>query len=107
MAIPTAAEPLAARPARFRSLLPIYLAHATTHLYIGLYPAVLFTLHGTFSVSYGVLGGVFTVAMLVYGLLSLPTGLILNRVSPLLVVRLVQTMVPMVMLQPTLTALYL
>jgi MFS family permease len=40
-------------------------------------------------VSYGVLGAVFTAAMLVYGLLSLPTGLILNRVSPLVIVRLV------------------
>ena len=35
------------------------------------------------------LGAVFTAAMLVYGLLSLPTGLILNRISPLVVVRLV------------------
>jgi len=71
------------------SLLPVYLAHATTHLYIGLFPAVLFMLRETFSTSYGTLGAVFTAAMLAYGLLSLPTGLILNRVSPLLVVRLV------------------
>ena len=71
------------------SLLPIYLAHATTHLYIGLFPAVLFMLRETFSASYGTLGAVFTAAMLAYGLLSLPTGLILNRVSPLTVVRLV------------------
>jgi len=67
----------------------VYLAHATTHLYIGLFPAVLFMLRETFSASYGTLGAVFTAAMLAYGLLSLPTGLILNRVSPLLVVRLV------------------
>ena len=71
------------------SLLPVYLAHATTHLYIGLFPAVLFMLRETFSASYGTLGAVFTAAMLAYGLLSLPTGMILNRVSPLLVVRLV------------------
>jgi len=71
------------------SLLPVYLAHATTHLYIGLFPAVLFMLREAFSASYGTLGAVFTAAMLAYGLLSLPTGLILNRVSPLLVVRLV------------------
>jgi predicted MFS family arabinose efflux permease len=71
------------------SLLPVYLAHATTHLYIGLFPAVLFTLRETFSASYGTLGAVFTAAMLAYGLLSLPTGFIVNRVSPLLVVRLV------------------
>ncbi|MCX6363201.1 MAG: MFS transporter [Actinobacteria bacterium] len=71
------------------SLLPVYLAHATTHLYIGLFPAVLFMLRETFSASYGTLGAVFTAAMLAYGLLSLPTGLVLNRVSPLLVVRLV------------------
>jgi MFS family permease len=71
------------------SLLPVYLAHATTHLYIGLFPAVLFTLREEYSASYGTLGAVFTAAMLAYGLLSLPTGLILNRVSPLLVVRLV------------------
>jgi MFS family permease len=76
------------RPA-VASLLPIYLAHATTHLYIGLFPAVLFMLREEFSASYGTLGAVFTAAMLAYGLLSLPTGLILNRVSPLLVVRLV------------------
>jgi MFS family permease len=78
----------AARPA-VPSLLPVYLAHATTHLYIGLFPAVLFMLREEFSASYGTLGAVFTAAMLAYGLLSLPTGLILNRVSPLLVVRLV------------------
>ena len=71
------------------SLLPVYLAHATTHLYIGLFPAVLFMLREEFSASYGTLGGVFTAAMLAYGLLALPTGLILNRVSPLLVIRLV------------------
>ncbi len=71
------------------SLLPVYLAHATTHLYIGLFPAVLFMLREEFSASYGTLGAVFTAAMLAYGLLSLPTGMILNRVSPLLVVRLV------------------
>jgi MFS family permease len=71
------------------SLLPVYLAHATTHLYIGLFPAVLFMLRETFSESYGTLGAVFTAAMLAYGLLSLPTGFIVNRVSPLLVVRLV------------------
>jgi len=71
------------------SLLPVYLAHATTHLYIGLFPAVLFMLRETFSASYATLGAVFTAAMLAYGLLSLPTGMILNRVSPLLVVRLV------------------
>ena len=71
------------------SLLPVYLAHATTHLYIGLFPAVLFMLRETFSATYGTLGAVFTAAMLAYGLLSLPTGLIVNRVSPLLVVRLV------------------
>ena len=46
-------------------------------------------LREAFSASYGTLGAVFTAAMLGYGLLSLPTGLILNRVSPLLVVRLV------------------
>ena len=78
----------AARPP-IPSLLPVYLAHATTHLYIGLFPAVLFMLREEFSASYGTLGAVFTAAMLAYGLLSLPTGLILNRVSPLLVVRLV------------------
>ncbi len=71
------------------SLLPVYLAHATTHLYIGLFPAVLFMLRQTFSASYGTLGAVFTAAMLAYGLLSLPTGFLVNRVSPLLVVRLV------------------
>jgi MFS family permease len=71
------------------SLLPVYLAHATTHLYIGLFPAVLFMLRETFSASYGTLGAVFTTAMLAYGLLSLPTGLLVNRVSPLLLVRLV------------------
>jgi hypothetical protein len=70
-------------------LLPVYLAHATTHLYIGLFPAVLFTLRDAFSASYGTLGAVFTAAMLAYGLLSLPTGMVVNRVSPLLVVRLV------------------
>ena len=78
-----------AAPSPVPSLLPVYLAHATTHLYIGLFPAVLFMLRETFSASYGTLGAVFTAAMLAYGLLSLPTGLILNRVSPLLVVRLV------------------
>lgn len=78
-----------AGPAPAPSLVPVYLAHATTHLYIGLFPAVLFMLRETFSTSYATLGGVFTVAMLAYGLLSLPTGLIVNRVSPLLVVRLV------------------
>lgn len=71
------------------SLLPVYLAHATTHLYIGLFPAVLFMLRETYSASYGMLGAVFTVAMLAYGLLSVPTGFLVNRVSPLLMVRLV------------------
>ena len=74
---------------RSRHLLPVYLAHATTHIYIGLFPAVLFMLRAEYSASYGTLGAVFTAAMLAYGLLSLPTGLLLNRVSPLLVVRLV------------------
>ena len=46
-------------------------------------------LREAFSASYGTLGAVFTAAMLAYGLLSLPTGFIVNRVSPLLVVRLV------------------
>jgi len=84
----TLGESGAARPA-VPSLLPVYLAHATTHLYIGLFPAVLFMLREEYSASYGTLGAVFTAAMLAYGLLALPTGLILNRVSPLLVVRLV------------------
>ena len=85
----SAAGELAEGRAPVPSLLPVYLAHATTHLYIGLFPAVLFMLREEYSASYGTLGAVFTAAMLAYGLLSLPTGLILNRVSPLLVVRLV------------------
>jgi hypothetical protein len=54
------------------SLLPVYLAHATTHLYIGLFPAVLFMLRETFSASYATLGAVFTAAMLA-AVAGLPT----------------------------------
>lgn len=84
-----AGPPASGHRAQLPSLLPVYLAHATTHMCIGLFPAVLFVLRETYSASYGTLGAVFTAAMLAYGLLSLPTGMLLNRVSPLLVVRVV------------------
>ena len=69
------------------SLLPLYLAHSFSHVLLGIFPAVLFVLRTQFNASYTLLGGVFTAATLLYGLGSFPTGFLLNRVHPLLVVR--------------------
>jgi MFS family permease len=73
---------------RSRTLAPVYLTHAVVHLMIGLFPAVLVVLHAQFDASYALLGAVFTAAMLVYGFGALPVGLLLDRLSPLLLVRL-------------------
>jgi MFS family permease len=73
---------------RSRTLAPVYLTHAMVHLAVGLFPAVLVVLHTQFDASYALLGGVFSAAMLVYGFGALPVGLLLDRVSPLLLVRL-------------------
>jgi len=71
-----------------RALLPLYLPHGFLHVSIGIYPAVLFALRREWHASYATLGAVFTAATLLYGLGSLPTGFILNRVHPLTVTRL-------------------
>jgi predicted MFS family arabinose efflux permease len=73
---------------RSRTLAPVYLTHAMVHLAIGLFPAVLIVLRTQFDTSYALLGGVFAAAMFVYGFGALPVGLVLHRVSPLLLVRL-------------------
>ena len=87
MSATPAMRPAAGAP-RSRGLVPLYLTHAMVHLAIGLYPAVLIVLRTQFHVSYALLGGVFTAAMFVYGFGALPVGLLLDRVSPLLLVRL-------------------
>ena len=70
------------------TLLPLYLAHSSSHILLGIYPAVLYLIKQQSGASYALLGGVFTAATLLYGLGAFPTGLLLNRVRPLVVVRL-------------------
>lgn len=70
-----------------RSLLPLYLAHAFSHILLGIYPAVLYLLKEESGASYALLGAVFTAATMLYGLGAFPTGFLLNRVRPLAVVR--------------------
>ncbi len=70
-----------------RSLLPLYLAHAFSHILLGIYPAVLYLLKEESGASYALLGAVFTAATMLYGLGAFPTGFLLNRVRPLTVVR--------------------
>jgi FSR family fosmidomycin resistance protein-like MFS transporter len=79
----------AVAPPRIASmdLLPLYLAHSFSHVLLGIYPAVLFVLRQQFHASYTLLGGIFTAATLVYGLGAFPTGLLLNRWHPLIVIR--------------------
>ncbi len=77
------------RPGRLssRALLPLYLAHSLQHVLLGIYPAVLFLLKEQTGASYALLGAVFTAAMLLFGLGAFPTGFLLNRVRPLVMVR--------------------
>lgn len=70
-----------------RALLPLYLAHAFSHILLGIYPAVLYLLREESGASYALLGAVFTAATMLYGLGAFPTGFLLNRVRPLAVVR--------------------
>lgn len=72
---------------RSLSLLPIYLSHSFSHILLGIYPAVLVVLKAEFDASYTALGAVFTAATLLYGLGAFPTGLLLNRLHPLRVIR--------------------
>lgn len=71
-----------------QSLLPLYLGHSFSHILLGIYPAVLYLLKEDSGASYALLGAVFTAATLLYGLGAFPTGFLLNRVRPLVVVRL-------------------
>jgi MFS family permease len=68
-------------------LLPLYIAHSLSHVLLGIYPAVLFVLREEFAASYTLLGSFFTAAMLLYGVGAFPTGVLLNRIHPLHVVR--------------------
>ncbi len=70
-----------------RTLTPVYLTHAMVHLLIGLFPAVLFMLRTHFATSYATLGAAFTAATLIYGFGSIPVGMLLNRISPLALLR--------------------
>ena len=70
-----------------RSLLPLYLAHSFSHILLGIFPAVLYLLKEQSGASYALLGAVFTAATLLYGLGAFPTGFLLNRTRPLVVVR--------------------
>jgi len=76
------------QPIASRKLVPVYLTHAVVHLLVGLFPAVLFMLRTQFATSYATLGAAFTAATLVYGFGSIPVGMVLNRVSPLTLVRI-------------------
>jgi MFS family permease len=69
------------------SLLPLYAAHVMVHVLIGIYPAVLLLLRETFDVDYATLGAVFAAATFLYGVGSIPTGFIVNRVHPLTIIR--------------------
>lgn len=70
-----------------RSLYPLYAAHGMLHVLLGIYPAVLLLLRDQFTADYATLGAVYTAATLLYGVGSIPTGFIVNRVHPLTVVR--------------------
>jgi MFS transporter, FSR family, fosmidomycin resistance protein len=70
-----------------RTLLPLYAAHSMVHVLIGIYPAVLLVLHEDSGADFATLGAVFTAATFLYGVGSIPTGFIVNRVHPLTIVR--------------------
>jgi len=72
---------------RSRTFVPVYLTHALVHLFVGLFPAVLFALRDATGADYATLGAVFTAAMTVYGFGALPTGALVNRVAPVTVIR--------------------
>jgi predicted MFS family arabinose efflux permease len=70
-----------------RTLVPLYAAHVMVHVLIGIYPAVLLVLREDFGADYATLGAVFTAATFLYGVGSIPTGFIVNRLHPLTIVR--------------------
>jgi len=70
-----------------RTLLPLYCAHGMVHVLLGVYPAILLILHDDFGADFATLGAVFTAATFLYGVGSVPTGFIVNRVHPLTIVR--------------------
>jgi len=70
-----------------RTLVPLYLSHGVLHVLIGIYPAVLLVLRGDFQTDFATLGAVFTAATFLYGMGSIPTGFIVNRIHPLTIVR--------------------
>ena len=74
-------------PPASRTLVPLYLSHGVLHVLIGIYPAVLLVLRGDFQTDFATLGAVFTAATFLYGIGSIPTGFIVNRIHPLTIVR--------------------
>jgi MFS family permease len=70
-----------------RSLLPLYAGHSLLHLLLGIYPAVLLLLRETFAADYTTLGAIFTAATFIYGVGSVPAGFLVNRIHPMLLVR--------------------
>ncbi len=71
-----------------RALLPVYLAHSMVHLFLMLFPAVLFIIKRDFDQSYTTLGAVYMGATMIYGLGALPVGLVIRRVRPIVLIRL-------------------
>ncbi|MGO8685311.1 MAG: MFS transporter, partial [Thermoleophilia bacterium] len=70
-----------------RSLLPVYLAHSLVHLYLMLFPAVLFIVKHQFGQSYAILGAVYMGATMVYGFGALPVAYWVTRTNPLVLIR--------------------
>jgi FSR family fosmidomycin resistance protein-like MFS transporter len=71
-----------------RTLLPVFLAHSMVHLFLMLFPAVLFIIKRDFGQSYTSLGAVYMGATMVYGAGALPVGIVVRRVRPIVLVRL-------------------
>jgi MFS family permease len=65
----------------------VYAAHAASHGFVLVLPAVLVSLRAEFGASFTILGVVATVSTMLYGLGALPTGLLADRVGPPVLLR--------------------
>jgi MFS family permease len=65
----------------------VYAAHAASHGFVLVLPAVLVSFRAEFGASFTTLGVVATVSTMLYGLGALPTGLLADRVGPPVLLR--------------------
>lgn len=82
---PATAGPM---PVSSRSLLPVYLAHSLVHLYLMLFPAVLFIVKHQFGQSYAILGAVYMGTTMIYGFGAMPVAYWVTRTNPMVLIRL-------------------